>query len=146
MNKMKKMLWIALLIGFSANALGGPNENFGTVVGGITGGILGNNIGHGSGKTAATIGGAVLGSLVGNQLGTSADASECYRGSDCYRYSHWHHYSPDYPRYRNTFIGRDGRLCRHSLLTNDYGDRIYATFCCYHMTPNGYCARWIRTR
>lgn len=147
MKKMIKMLWITALIGFSTCTLAN-NADLGTVVGGIAGGIIGNNIGHGSGRSAATIGGAVIGSLVGNQMGNSADETDNYHRAHCYRYSHWEsrQYPSDYypPRYINTFIGRDGRLCRHSVLTNEYGDRVYATYCCYRMTPNNYCSRWLR--
>lgn len=165
MKKMIKMLWITLIMTLSCNALAGPNQDIGTVVGGIAGGIIGNNMGHGSGRAAATIGGAVIGSLVGNQVGSSADAEQYYRGPynrypcgryyPCERYSHWDsyrapcgYYSPRFypPRYSNTFIGRDGRLCRNSVFINDCGDRIYATFCCYHMSSDGYCTRWVRVR
>ncbi|MBA2654685.1 MAG: glycine zipper 2TM domain-containing protein [Gammaproteobacteria bacterium] len=146
MKKMIKMLWMTIIIGCSTSALA-SNQDMGTVIGGIAGGILGNNIGHGSGRTVATIGGAVVGSLVGNQMGNTADAAEHYRHTHCYPHSEWNsyqrpcHYYP--PRYPDTFISRDGRLCRHSLLTSPYGDRIYATFCCYRMSPNGFCARWV---
>jgi Glycine zipper 2TM domain len=150
MKKIIKMLWITLCIGISSSALAGPDGDMGTVVGGVAGGMLGNSVGHGSGRTAATIGGAVVGSLVGSNVGTSMDRTEQDRRSPN-RYGHWesHHY-PDYSRYpsryRDTFIHRDGRLCRHSVSINEYGDRVYSTLCCEHVTPNGYCTRWIRVR
>lgn len=145
-KKIVKVLWITALIGFSVNAFAG-SEQIGTIVGGIAGGVIGNNIGHGSGRTVATIGGAAIGSLVGNQVGSSMESnSNNYRPSGYY--SRWDSYqrpAPIYPqRYRHTFIGQDGRLCRRSVLTNQLGDRIVATYCCYHTSPNGYCVRWVR--
>lgn len=139
-----KVLWIALFVGFSANVFA---NDMGTVVGGIAGGILGNNVGHGSGRAAATIGGAVIGSLVGNQVGNSMEVSERHRGVPC-RYSQWEEPSIpcDYrPHHKHTFIGPDGRLCRRSILQGEFGDRILVTYCCHHMTSDGYCSRWVRT-
>jgi uncharacterized protein YcfJ len=144
MKKSRKILWIALMVGFSATAFAGSNEGIGTVVGGIAGGLIGSNIGHGSGKTAATIGGAVVGGLVGNQVASSADAEDYHR--DHYR-DHWQTaHRPIYssPQYSNIFIGRDGRMCRRSILTDSYGDKMIATYCCYRSTPNGTCLRWVR--
>jgi hypothetical protein len=150
MKNIAKVLWMTLILGCSINnnALAGPNEQLGTVIGGVAGGILGNNLGHGSGKTATTIGGAVIGSMVGNQIGMDADASERYRRH--HQYTQWnaHHRPlnvyPPQPHYRHTFIGPNGRLCRRSMLTNAEGDTIYVTYCCYHMLRNGFCDRWIR--
>jgi uncharacterized protein YcfJ len=139
MKKTIRILWIASLIGFSVPVLASPNEQIGTVVGGIAGGIIGNNIGHGSSKAATTIGGAVVGSLVGNQIGSNVDASTCYQRA------HYHRPMPVYtPTYGRTFIGRDGRLCRRSILRNEFGERVVVTYCCYRSLPNGYCSRWIR--
>jgi hypothetical protein len=145
MRKIKIILGIALGIGISTQVIAATNQDFGTLVGGIAGGLLGNTISHGRGRAAATIGGAVIGSVVGNQVGSDADYRERHR--PCYQYTHWetyHHPISTPPVYRKTFIGQDGRLCRYSLLTDEFGDRLYATYCCYRMNPNGYCSRWVQ--
>lgn len=145
MQKSIKMLWITMLLGITGSAWAGPNADIGTVVGGIAGGILGNSIVHGSGRAAATIGGAVVGGLVGNQMGSSSDRA--YYGPH-YRYTHWE--TAPYPAryYRpiqtNTYIGRNGRLCRKRIILNRYGEKIVATYCCYNMSPHQYCTRWVR--
>jgi hypothetical protein len=144
-----KLSWISLLLAISSAAFAGPNGDAGTIIGGVAGGILGHQIGHGSGRTAATIGGAVLGSVVGHQMGQSADRPHVYVAGPApsYQYSSWRceHAPCSYPpRYRHTFIGPDGRLCRRAILTDDEGDQVYATFCCFRMSSDGYCRRWVR--
>jgi hypothetical protein len=144
MKNIAKVLWMTLILGCSINVFA-SNEQFGSIVGGIAGGIIGNNVVHGSGKTAATIGGTVIGGLVGNKMGSDVDAQN--RRMRHHRYSHWDDCRRPAvypPHYSNTFIGRDGRLCRRSMLTGEYGDTIQAVYCCFRMTRDGYCAKWVR--
>ncbi len=145
MKKISKVLWMTLLVGMSQPIFAGSNSDVGTVVGGIAGGIIGNNVVHGSGKTAATIGGAVVGSLVGNQVGRDDERSRYMPyHHDRWDHSPYHHRPYDYPqRYQNAFFGPDGRLYRRNIFIDEYGNRIL-TFCCHHLTPDGYCPRWVR--
>lgn len=143
MKKIIKILCISIFALGMSNTVFANNGDVGTIIGGITGGLIGNNFGHGSGRTAATIGGAVIGGLVGNQVGNSMDDTDrMYQG---YRYSHWDEgrcYHRSYYPDPQVFIGIDGRICRHSVFINEFGDRVYATFCCHRMTPSGRCVRW----
>lgn len=135
MTKIAKLLWtIPFIAGMSSIA--SANDQLGTLVGGVAGGIIGNSIGHGSTRTAATIGGVVLGSVVGNSIAQNERMKEMPY-SPCHRLHPHHSYTV-----QNTFIGQDGRLCRHSLLTDEYGEHFEATYCCYRMSPHGYCTRW----
>ncbi len=150
MKNLIKILGIFATLSATFCVYASSNQQFGTIVGGITGGIIGNNLGHGSSRAVATIGGAVLGSVVGNEMGRNDD-SDAYPRIKHFPHTEWQKetYSTPhaYPiRYRHTFIGEDGRLCRRSTLTNDYGDTIHAIYCCYQMSKDGYCTRWVRIK
>lgn len=73
---MKKIITIALIAGaatLTGCATGGPNQQFGTLVGGALGGVAGHQFGHGQGKTAATIAGTMVGAGIGGNLGNAVD-------------------------------------------------------------------------
>lgn len=133
MKKIIKMLCITITFGFMTPILA-SNNDVGTVVGGIAGGLIGNNIG--SGRALPTIGGAIIGSLVGNQVSSNM--------SHQYPCSHFESYQTPHRHYRNTYIGEDGRLYRRSAFVNEFGDRIFINYCCYRMSPHGFCNHWVR--
>lgn len=146
MKKMVKMLWISIfLLGICSSVFAGPNEDVGTVIGGVAGGLLGNTLGHGSDRTIATISGAVIGGLVGNQVGHSVDTTEryCYAEPHCHPHRTYFYESRYYTPYPHTFIGRNGRLCRRFTYFDDYGDRIGGTACCHFFSSSGRCLRWV---
>lgn len=146
MKKIIKMLWIStLLLGICSSVFAGPNQDVGTVVGGIAGGLIGSNLGHGPDRTIATIGGAVIGGLVGNQVGNSVDRTERYCYSDTYFHpNHTQFYESRYMTpYHHTFIGKNGRLCRRFSYVDEYGDRIRGTACCHRLSSSGRCLRWV---
>lgn len=150
MNIKIKMLWIiTLLIGISTSALAGPNQDVGTIVGGVAGGLIGNSLGHGSNRAVATVGGAVVGSLIGNQVGYSADRryygyGPVYRSYPCgYRYYRPVYRARCYPVvYRRAYIG-PRRVYRRTVITRANGNRIVRTYS-YRVPPRRFVTRIVR--
>lgn len=74
---------IALITGCA----GGPNEQSGTVLGGVVGAAVGSTIGKGDGRTAAMILGTLAGSAIGANVGRYMDRQDRINTAEVLEYT-----------------------------------------------------------
>lgn len=101
---MKKIIAIVMIAGVAALtgcATAGPNQQFGTVVGGALGGLAGHQFGHGQGRTAATVAGTLIGAGVGGNLGNAVD----YRNQAQYQQPYGYAPAPQYYPQQQPYYG-----------------------------------------
>src|SRR5512139_271173 len=76
--KMKRLVVFPLLTAFALAgcATMGPNEQAGTVVGGVGGALIGSQFGGGTGRLVGVAVGTLAGALIGGEIGRSLDAND----------------------------------------------------------------------